>query len=68
MSNTPFSRHRIRRDLVSALPAVGMFLGAVGGVGLGLLNPAASAVSFAGIGIIVGLVLGIFLRLVFHRE
>jgi hypothetical protein len=32
------------------------------------LNPDASAVSFAGIGIGVGLVLGIFLRVVLGRD
>jgi hypothetical protein len=34
---------------------------------LGWLNPDASAVSFAGLGICAGLVLGIFLRAVFRR-
>ena len=67
MSNTPFSRKRLRDDLVTALPAVGMIVGAVLGVVLGLINPDASAVGFAGIGIGVGLVLGIFLRAVFRR-
>ena len=41
-----------------------MIIGAVAGAGLGLLNPDASAVGFAGIGIAVGLVLGLFLRVV----
>lgn len=68
MSNTPFSRRHFRRDLVTALPAVGMILGAVLGLVLGLVNPDASAVEFAGIGIAVGLVLGIFLRAVFRRD
>jgi hypothetical protein len=67
VSNVPFSRRRVWRDLVVALPAVGMILGALLGAGLGLLNPDASAVGFAGIGIVVGLVLGNFLRLVFRR-
>jgi hypothetical protein len=67
VSNDPFSRQRARRDLVSALPAVGMILGAVLGAVLGLVNPDASTVSFAGIGIGVGLVLGLFLRWVLDR-
>ncbi len=68
MSNQPFSPKRRRDDIVSALPAIGMMLGAVGGLVLGRLNPDASAVGYAGIGIGVGLVLGIFLRLVFGRD
>ena len=64
----PFSRRRLRDDLVSALPAIGMIVGAVAGAGLGLLNPDASAVSFAGIGIAAGLVLGLFLRVLFRRH
>ena len=67
MSNTPFSRKRLRDDLVTSLPASGMILGAVLGAGLGLINPDASAVAFGGIGIVVGLVLGLFLRAVFRR-
>ena len=67
MSNVPFSPRRVRRDLVTALPAIGMILGAVGGLALGLVNPDASAVAFAGIGIGAGLVLGVFLRAVFRR-
>ena len=64
-SNMPFSGRRLRADLVGALPGIGMFLGAVLGSVLGLLNPAGSVVGFAGIGIGAGLVLGIFLRVVF---
>jgi len=67
-SNTPFAGSRVGADLVNALPAVGMLLGAVLGAVLGWLNPDASPVSFGGIGIAVGLVLGIFLRRVFRRE
>ena len=67
MSNNPFSRRRWPTDLVNALPAAGMILGALGGLGLSLLNPDASAVSFAGIGIAVGLGLGLFLRMAFRR-
>jgi hypothetical protein len=65
-SNSPFSPRRLRADLVTALPAIGMLLGAVTGVALGLLNPDASAVGFAGIGIVAGLLLGAFLRAVFR--
>ena len=67
MSNQPFSPQRRRADLVIALPAIGMILGAVLGVVLGLVNPDASAVLFGGVGIVVGLVLGVFLRAVFGR-
>jgi hypothetical protein len=67
VSNNPFSRRRVRQDLVTSLPAAGMIIGAVAGAGLGLLNPDASAVGFAGIGIAVGLVLGLFLRVVLRR-
>ena len=63
----PFSPHRRRADLVSSLPALGMIVGAVLGAGLGLLNPDASAVLFGGIGIGAGLLLGLFLRVVFRR-
>jgi hypothetical protein len=66
MSNMPFSRHRWRTDLVSAFPALGMIVGAVLGAALGLLNRDASAVLLGGIGIVVGLVLGLFLRVVFR--
>ncbi|CAN5650562.1 hypothetical protein BH10ACT10_BH10ACT10_20180 [soil metagenome] len=68
VSNQPYSRRRLRTDLVTGLPAIGMLLGAVLGAGLGLLNPDASAVSFAGIGIGVGLVLGVFLRVALRRD
>ncbi len=68
MSNQPYSPRRRRADVVNALPAVGMLVGALAGLVLGLVNPDASAVSFAGIGICVGLVLGAFLRLVFRRD
>jgi len=67
VSNTPFSPRRARSDLVSALPGIGMLIGAVAGVLLGLLNPDASAVGFGGVGIAAGLVLGLFLRAVFRR-
>jgi hypothetical protein len=66
--SNPFSRRRARQDLIGSLPAIGMILGALGGAGLGLLNPDASAVEYAGLGIAAGLVLGIFLRLVWHRD
>lgn len=68
MTHVPFSRSRVGQDLVSALPAIGMIVGAVAGALLGLVNPDASAVGFAGIGIGAGLVLGVFLRVVFRRE
>jgi hypothetical protein len=62
----PFSRHRRRADLVAALPAFGMIVGAVLGAGLGLLNRDASAVLFGGVGIGAGLLLGLFLRVAFR--
>ena len=64
----PFSRRRLRRDLVSALPAIGMILGAVAGAGLGLLNPTRPRSASPAMGIGAGLVLGLFLRVVFRRE
>jgi hypothetical protein len=67
VSNTPFSPRRARADLVSALPGIGMILGAVAGVLLGLVNPDASAVGFGGVGSATGLVPGLFLRVVFRR-
>jgi hypothetical protein len=54
-------------DLVNALPAIGMLLGAVVGAALGWLNPDATFVSFGGIGIVAGLVLGLLLRGAFRR-
>jgi len=65
-TNSPFSPRRLRTDLAAALPGIGMLLGAVAGAGLGLLNPDASAVGFAGVGIVAGLLLGAFLRAVFR--
>jgi hypothetical protein len=67
-SSSPFSPGRARADLVTGLPAVGMVVGAVLGAGLGMLNPDASAVGFGGIGIAVGLVLGVFLRMAFRHD
>ena len=67
-SSSPFSPGRVRADLVTGLPALGMVVGAVLGAGLGMLNPDASAVAFGGIGIAVGLVLGLFLRVVFRDD
>ncbi len=64
-SNMPFSGRRLRADIVGALPGIGMLLGAGCGVVLGVVSPEGSVVGFAGIGIGAGLLLGIFLRLVF---
>jgi outer membrane lipoprotein SlyB len=64
--NDPFSRRRVGRDLVNALPAIGMIVGAVAGGVLGLVNPDGSAVQFAGVGIVAGLLVGAFLRVVFR--
>lgn len=68
MSNNPFSRKRVLDDVLAALPAIGMIVGAVAGVGLGLLNPEGSVVAFAGVGIGAGLVIGIFLRVMLRRD
>ena len=63
----PFYRRHLKDDVVSALPAIGMIVGAVAGAGLGLLSPDGSAVGYAGVGIGAGLLLGLFLRVVFRR-
>jgi hypothetical protein len=68
VSNTPFSPQRRRADLVNALPAVGMLAGAVLGAVLGFVNPDASPVLFGGVGIVAGLLLGLFLRVVFRED
>jgi hypothetical protein len=63
----PFAPGRRAADLVTALPAIGMLLGAVLGAVLGRLNPDGTAVGFAGVGIVAGLVLGAVLRTAFRR-
>ncbi len=63
--NSPFARKRAKGDLVNALPAVGMVLGAVLGVLYGLSRGVGGPVTCGGIGIGAGLVLGIALRNLF---
>jgi len=62
VSNSPFSPRRARADLVAALPAVGMFAGALLGVILGLTRGVGGPVSLGGLGIVAGLVVGLLLR------
>lgn len=62
VSNSPFSARRARADLVAALPAVGMFVGALLGVVLGLTRGVGGPVSLGGLGIAAGLVVGLLLR------
>lgn len=62
MQHDPFSPQRAARDLLDALPAVGILLGALGGALVGALDPAGSVVTGAGIGIVAGLCLGLLVR------
>jgi hypothetical protein len=62
VSNSPFSPRRARADLVAALPAVGMFVGALLGVLLGLTRDVGGPVALGGLGIGAGLVVGLLLR------
>lgn len=61
-SNSPFARRRAKGDLVNALPAFGIVLGAVLGVLYGATQGVGGPVSCGGIGITAGLALGIALR------
>ena len=58
-SNSPFAPKRAKGDVLNALPAIGMVVGAVLGVALGMLRGEGGPVSFGGVGIAVGLVLGL---------
>jgi hypothetical protein len=62
-SNNPFSPRRARADLVAALPALGMFLGAVTGVLVGLTRGVGGPVSMGGVGLAAGLLVGWLLRI-----
>jgi zinc transporter ZupT len=70
--NSPFSRKRAGRDLVSALPAVGIVLGAILGALLGefwtIDGGSGAIVTGAGIGIAAGLVVGLLLRELFRER
>lgn len=58
-SNSPFAPKRAKGDLLNALPAIGMVVGAVVGVLLGTAQGVGGPVSLGGAGIVVGLVLGL---------
>jgi hypothetical protein len=58
-SNSPFAPKRAKGDLLNALPAIGMVVGAVVGVLLGAAQGVGGPVSLGGAGIVVGLVLGL---------
>ena len=68
MSNNPFSRKRVLDDVLAALPAIGMIVGAVAGVGLGVLNPQEVGRRVRGGRIGAGLVIGILLRVMLRRD
>ncbi|MGZ8750393.1 MAG: hypothetical protein ACXWYP_05865 [Pseudonocardia sp.] len=64
--NSQPSPPRSRTDLVARLPAVGMFVGAIaGGLG-GMAQGVGGPVSMGGLGIGVGLVVGLLLRVAFR--
>jgi hypothetical protein len=65
-SNSPFSRRRARTDLVTALPALGMLVGAVLGVLVGFSRGDGGPVTAGGVGIAAGLVVGLLLRHAFR--
>jgi len=67
-SNRPFSGGRVGRDLVSAMPALGMILGAVAGAVAGAVHGGGAAVTGGGLGIAGGLVVGLTGRWLFRSE
>lgn len=66
-TGAPFSPRRRRDDLVNALPALGMVLGAALGFLVGTLVGVGGPVTLGGTGIAVGLVLGIVARAYLSR-
>lgn len=58
-TNSPFAPKRAKRDLLNALPAIGMMVGAVLGVLLGAVRGVGGPVSLGGAGIALGLCLGL---------
>jgi hypothetical protein len=65
-SNSPFAPRRAKGDVLNALPAIGMVLGAVLGIGLGALQGVGGPVSLGGAGIAIGLALGLVGRAVWR--
>lgn len=67
-SDRPFSARRARRDLVNAMPALGMVVGAVAGAVAGATQGSAGTVTGGGLGIAGGLVVGLVGRWLFRQE
>ena len=67
-ANSPFSPRRARDDVLNALPAIGMVVGAVVGVLLGALQGVGGPVSLGGLSIVVGLLLGVVGRALFGPD
>lgn len=66
-TGAPFSPRRRRDDVVNALPALGMVIGATLGALLGMVRGVGGPVTLGGAGIAVGLVLGLVLRAYLSR-
>lgn len=67
-TNGPFSPKRARRDLVNAMPALCMVLGAVAGALAGATQGSGSTVTGGGLGIAGGLVVGLTGRWLFGQD
>lgn len=67
-SNGPFSSRRARRDLVNAMPALGMVLGAFAGAVAGATQGSGGTVTGGGLGIAGGLVVGVAGRWLFRQD
>jgi hypothetical protein len=70
--SSPFSPKRAKRDFVAALPAVGIVVGAVLGALLGVFwsedGGSGALVSGAGVGMVLGLVVGVAARALFREQ
>ena len=66
-TGAPFSPRRRRDDVVNALPALGMVIGATLGALLGMVRGVGGPMTLGGAGITVGLVLGLVLRAYLSR-
>ncbi|MGA9747935.1 MAG: hypothetical protein WBQ50_10820 [Nocardioides sp.] len=64
----PFSSRRVKRDLVSGLPAAGMVVGAVVGALGGFAGAEGGPVGLGGLGILAGLAVGTLLRLALRPD